>query len=217
MRHKMWVLISFSIILTSFAFCTQLATTDSGKRVILRDDGTWSYVKSPTKNKVFTYDFRKAKWGMTKEEVKKTEESPVIYEGWNETDDAIVLYYKEKVFLFEPTITYIFKDDKLVKGHYLFELSTDEEDRCIADFDTIVDALIEKYGEPMRVSMVWSDSTYMNDKTKWGKALRLGHFERKGIWETGRTLIDLKLYCKDENIIMEINYIDKKYEPDTEL
>jgi len=213
-RILIYELVIFILLLSALVFCKEYGTTDSGKRVVLNDNGTWKYVK-PTKPKQTPFDFRKTKWGMTTEQVKKTEESPIVFEGWSDVDDAIILYFKEKVYRFESFITYIFKDGKLVQASYSFE-PNDKED-YISDYESIIEALIEKYSEPIDVVMEWSDSTYIEDEKKWETALALGHLKRSGIWETQRTMIELLLFGKDNNIIMQIDYSDKKYEPDNEL
>lgn len=209
------VFLAILLLAASVLASKQYATTDSGKRVVLHEDGTWEYAKSPDKVLIFENDFRKAKWGMTPEQVKNTEESPIVFEGWSDTDDATILYYKEKVFRFQAFITYIFKDSKLVRARYAFD-PEDEED-YIGDYESIIEELIDKYGEPVDVTMEWSDSTYIEDQDKWETALRLGHLRRTGRWETKRTIMELQLYGKDGDIIMQIDYSDRKYVPDSEL
>lgn len=194
---------------------TQYATTDSGKRVVLNDDGTWEYARTADKLMDFENDFRGARWGMSREQVKKTEESPVVFEGWSDTDDATILYYKEKVFGFATFITYLFKDEKLVHARYSFEPG--DGDDYLSDFESIIEALIEKYDEPINVVMEWSDSTYIEDEENWITALRLGHLRRSGTWETKRTVIQLLLYGENNTIIMQIDYTDRYYAPASEL
>ena len=208
-------MLAIVLIFSSIAFAKQYATTDSGKRVILNADGTWKYVKTADKVMSFDHDFRKAQWGMSREQVKKTEESPVVFEGWSDNFDATILYYKEKVYRFDSFITYIFRNGKLVQASYSFE--PNDEENYISDYESIIEALIEKYGEPIDVVMEWSDSTYIEDEEKWETALRLGHLKRSGIWETQRTMIELQLFGKDNNIIMQIDYLDKTYVPESEL
>jgi hypothetical protein len=209
------IILAILLIWLSPVLATQYATTDAGKRILLHDDGTWEYIKSPEKVLGFAHDFRKAKWGMSMDQVKKTEESPIVFEGWSDPDDATILYYKEKVFRFPAFITYIFKDSKLVQARYSFEPEGEKD--YISDYEHVIEGLIEKYGEPGNVTMEWSDSTYVNDKTMWETALRHGHLKRSGIWHTKRTLIELQLFGKDNHIIMQIDYADKAYTPDSEL
>jgi hypothetical protein len=203
------------IATVTFSFAKQYATTDSGKRVILHDDGTWEYTASQGNVLIFDHDFRKATWGMTIDQVKETEESPIVFEGWSDTEDATVLHYKEKVFRFQAFITYIFKDGKLVQARYAFD--PQEKEDYIEDYETVIEALIDKYGEPIDIAMEWSDSTYIHDEEQWEKALRLGHLKRTGVWETKKTSMTLVLYGEDNTIIMQIDYRDRKYLPDSEL
>jgi hypothetical protein len=203
------------VIASAFVIAKQYATTDTGKRVVLHEDGTWEYTKLPEKPAVFEHDFRRATWGMNMERVKKTEESPVVFEGWSETDDATILYYKEMVFDLPTFITYLFRGGKLVQARYSF--NPEDQGNYISDYESIIEGLIDKYGEPFEVTMQWSDSTYADDEEQWETALRLGHLKRSGFWETKNTLIVLQLYARDKTIIMQIDYSDKTFVPDSEL
>ena len=60
------------------------------------------------------FDFRKARWGMTIEEIQKTETAYVK----NIKDET--LYYAEKLLDEECAIVYSFKKGKLVKCSYVF-------------------------------------------------------------------------------------------------
>jgi len=127
-------LIMFLLFTAISIFSKQYATTDSGKRIILNDYGKWAYMKT-IQPKVLSFGFRKTNWCMTEQQVKETEESPVVFEGWSDSNDATIINYKEKVFLYECFITYIFKDDKLVQGKYSFLPNNENDNEYFADFD----------------------------------------------------------------------------------
>jgi hypothetical protein len=218
-NNKCIVFLMFILLFPTLSFSqpvapfTDFATTDSGKRVILYNDGTWKYIKSESQ-KDFRFDFRNSKWGMGIDKVKETEESPVLYEGWNDVDDATVLNYKEKVFLYECHITFLFDDNKLFQGRYVFEPENEEDSLYLHDFEKITEALITKYGDPAEEKKQWSDSLYMLKEYKWGTAVRMGKLSYISVWETKRSIITLDLFGKDNNIVLELLYRDKKYYPD---
>jgi len=217
MKYFLFFTFMLSIFLSpAFVSAKQYGTTDSGKRIVLNDNSKWAYVKT-IKAKDAPFGFRKTNWGMTKEQVKKAEESPVVFEGWNDTDDATIIYYKEKVFLFECFITYIFKQEKLVKGRYSFDPNNGNDNEYFPDFDTISAALTAKYGDAIEDSILWSDSSYVEEPKKWGLALREGKLEILRTWETKKTIITLSLFSLEDNITFQAEYRDKKYELDNEL
>lgn len=83
------------------------------------------------------FDFRKARWGMTIEEIKKTETA--YFEGI--VDES--LYYTEKLLDKKCTIGYFFKEGKLVYGCLCFFDMEDEDSKLM--FNTISRQLSKKY------------------------------------------------------------------------
>ena len=77
MRRSIFYLLFFTVVLSlifgGITFADQFAFTEDGRKVLLRDDGTWEYVKEQ-------YDFRKVRWGMTKAQVKEIENSKLVDE-----------------------------------------------------------------------------------------------------------------------------------------
>jgi hypothetical protein len=60
------------LCLYNSAASDQTAITQNGKRVLLKDDGTWEYAEKHLEQDSFC-DFRKTKWGMNKAQVMKVE------------------------------------------------------------------------------------------------------------------------------------------------
>ena len=201
------------ITIPSIILCNQYATTDLGKRVVLKDDGTWEFVKKVSA-KDFKYDFRKTQWEMNIEQVKKTEESPVLYEGWSDVDDATIINYKEKVFLYACHITYLFDENRLFQGKYIFDPNKEEDNLFISDYQKIKEALIDKYGDPIEDNITWIDSLYIEENQKWGYAIKIEHLKYTTTFETKRTIIMLHLFGNENSIILQIDYNNKKYKSD---
>ena len=69
------------------------------------------------------YDFRKAKWGMSAEEVKATENMVVSQEGLLDPDNprvTVVIYLETGFSEVLSNLGYIFIDNELISGQYLF-------------------------------------------------------------------------------------------------
>ncbi len=70
------VLIVFFALLFS-ANADEIVYTKEGKKVLLRDDGTWIYVKENSKDAA-TYHFRQTKWRMSRKLVKTSETAKLV-------------------------------------------------------------------------------------------------------------------------------------------
>ena len=60
-----------SVSSSTLTYADQIAITEDGKKILLKNDETWEYVKEEPKNEKL-YDFRKTNWGMNKVQVKGT-------------------------------------------------------------------------------------------------------------------------------------------------
>ena len=78
-------LLSIVLILASCSdgFGTTTAITDDGRAVLLNEDGTWQYAPQDTnpQSDTIVFDFRKTKWGMTKELVRRAETAKLEQEN----------------------------------------------------------------------------------------------------------------------------------------
>jgi len=140
------------------------------------------------------YDFRKTKWGMSKAEVKKNEKAKFVDEG------ADGFAYKGKLLNFNVLIIYRFLDNKLSEGIYSFEEKHMNDSDYIADFNTIKELLIKKYGAPYFDTYHWKNNMYREDIQRHGTAISMGHLILLSKWETDRTNIDMILKGTNLNI-----------------
>ena len=124
------------------------------------------------------YDFRKAKWGMTKEQVKKIEQVKPTYEKGN------VLGYKDKVLGLSFLVGYIFDENgKLKSGSYILEKRLDELDYYVKAYKKLKKFLTKKYGTPYKEKVTWKNTRFKG-KYAEGFAVFHGHLEYISAWET---------------------------------
>lgn len=195
---KRLILLLFLCLLTGFS--GQFATTEDGKKVLLKDDGTWEYVVKEEPIKKDKYNFRKTTWGMTKEQVKKTEKGKVEIEKDNS------LIYSGKVGGLECGIGYVFAEGKLVRTRYLIiEKHTNKND-YITDYKSLKEILTKKYGKPIEDKQYWKKDLYKNDYQDWGFAISLGHLTYFATWRTNKTDIVLGLYGDNYKINLGVEY-----------
>ena len=204
MKYKIFSAILFLCIFPSpMVLANQIAITENGKKVLLKNDGTWKYVKSKPK-KERLYDFRKTTWGMGKIQVKKTEKGKIVKE------DEDLLAYQGTVGGFDCLILYIFAEGKLVRAKYVFTETHSNQNDYISDFNTLKEILTKKYGKPDDDSHIWKNDLYKDDYQEWGLAISIGHLVYQAIWEISETKIFLTLSGENYKIWLEIEYQSKK-------
>ena len=191
--------ISFSILV----FADQIAITENGKKVLLKDDGTWEFLKEEPKREELC-DFRKTNWGMNKEQVKKTEKGKIVEEDEN------ILTYQGNVAGLDCFVVYIFAEGKLVRAKYVFTETHSNKNDYILDYNKLKEILIKKYGKPIEDSQLWRNDLYKDDYQNWGFAVSLGHLVYFALWETPSTSIAMMLDGENYEINLQIEYLSKE-------
>jgi len=163
-----------------------------------------SFVFAQQNNKE-DYDFRRTKWGMSKEQVKISEKNSII-----EENDEYLAYFG-KVFSKDVMIVYYFANSKLVRARYIFLESHTNKFYYLIDYKSIKDVLLNKYGEPKYDRVVWLNDLYQDDYSEWGLAISIGHLIFGAGWETNTTEIEIYLVGENYQILHAIQYTSKQY------
>jgi hypothetical protein len=135
--------------------------TQDGRKVLLKDDGTWEYVKEDKDGKE-KFHFRKTRWGMNVETVKKNEKSKLL----SDKNDQIV--YETEVNGLDCYVVYEFLRDKLAESRYSFTKTSTNKNDYILRFHRVKEILIKKYGKPISDDVDWDNELYRDDKSEWG-------------------------------------------------
>jgi len=196
--------ILFGIFVPILVLADQIAITGNGKKVILKDDGTWKYVVEEEQKKEDLYDFRKTNWGMSKVQVKKMQKGKIVKEEEN------FLAYQGNVGGFDCFILYIFAEGNLVRAKYVFTETHSNKNDYISDYNSLKDILTKKYGKLYKDSHIWRNDLYKDDYQDWGLAISLGHLVYQAMWKTTNTEIFLALYGENYKITLEIQYKSEK-------
>jgi len=145
------------------------------------------------------YDFRKTNWGMSKEQVRATEDKKPGFE-----DDTLLIYSVE-FGGYDFACAYHFVEDKLYSSTYSFVAGK----RNIANYERLKRLLIKKYGEQMewKKVIVWDDDLcefYVKD---WENSTGVieGYLMFRAFWETPTTKIVLRLWDEDYKSIKQRN------------
>jgi hypothetical protein len=202
-----YILITILLLSGLTVFGQQVATTEDGKKVSLKSDGTWEFIESQDKasnNSASSFDFRKSNWGMSKAQVKSSENITLVKE------DVNLLAYSGNVSNLEVLVIYIFVEDKLVRTRYSFIEKHTNKNEYISDYSAIKVALTEKYGNPSLDKEYWLNDLYKKDYDQKGFAISLGHLKYFSEWETTRTKITSALTGDNYEISHVTEYLSKE-------
>ena len=151
--------------------------------------------------------FRGHIWGTSEKEVRENEN----WEFVGEKDNRIG--YKGEIAGLPVFATYVFAQDKLVKGVYFFIQEHTNLNLYLNDFYRIRDLLFEKYGASTGTEMIWNRDLYKKNKTKWGFAIARGDLTVITRWEFLDTKIMLMLYGDNFDVRMSLEYASKGFAP----
>lgn len=150
------------------------------------------------------YDFRKTRWGMTRQQVESSEKRPPMNAAGNE------IYYDDRVAGYKAIVAYVFLKDQLVNAGYMFNEQHTNDSLYIINYAKVKDALIAKYGQPIEDEVIWKRSLYKDDPEKHGFAVSIGDLALSAKWETPETEIQLALWGDNYKINMFAVYKSKK-------
>lgn len=147
-------------------------------------------------------DFRKGKWGDSMAECKRKE---------GKTDT----YQMEGIYAFDTYVAgiscaaaYRFTDDILTSGKYIF--TGQNADNCIENYESLVDLLTKKYGEPTSVNEENNASDYEKKYYSEGELIKMGKVKKTTIWYTPFTTIAIFLNGEQYSISLSIEYYGNK-------
>lgn len=145
------------------------------------------------------YDFRKTNWGMSREQVKATEDKKPDF---NNIGD-FCLWHKVTINGKDFTCFYFFLKDKLYSSIYVFTGKYINKNLYIDDYAKLKKFLIKKYGKPKIEKIgLWKNDLYKDDRSEWGFNVSLEHLAYGDFWETSTTEIYLTL---SDNYIIRLN------------
>jgi hypothetical protein len=148
--------------------------------------------------------FHKARWGMSEAQVRELAGEP-IYEGW--PNGLRVLAYRGELAGISCYISYIFADNELVRGRYVFDqgYSDDNQNQYITDFEAIRSLLGGQLGEPEE-EIEWRSDLLRGDPSQWGMAVKAGHLSMTYTWDTKHTKVTAALTGGDMTISTTVDY-----------
>ncbi|MDO9464073.1 MAG: hypothetical protein Q7J67_02070 [bacterium] len=152
------------------------------------------------------YDFRKTVWGMSRKQVKATEDKKPVSEF------DIGLAYKVEIDGKDFLCAYYFLKDKLCTGIYVFVGEHFNDNLYIDDYKELKEILIKKYGSPKTdLGEGWLNDLLKDDRSQWGTAVSMGHLVYGATWDTPTTEISLILRGDNLKISLKLGYESKEF------
>ena len=158
------------------------------------------------------YDFRKTNWGMSKEQVKATEDAKLDIEDDSKPGCFILAYSNIKIDGRDSICVYYFLEDKLYQSAYGFLRKHSNDNFYIDDYENLKGILTKKYGKPVLDNVTWRNDLFKDDKQSWGLAVSIGHLEYFSSWETSTTYIMLGLDGDNYKIDLTLGYSSRELE-----
>ncbi|MDF2512478.1 MAG: hypothetical protein K0S04_2344 [Herbinix sp.] len=152
-------------------------------------------------------DFRKVKWGMTKEEVIDIEGTSII----EQSEDYIL--YNVEVMGLDMYLAYYFNEkDQVCAATYMSKEKHTNQNDYILEYNQLIDALTEKYGEPYEDETIWKSDRYKGDSSYWGFAISAGDLVDYASWDANNTNIKIIIDGDNFTIHIRIFYTSKTIE-----
>jgi len=154
-------------------------------------------------------DFREVSWGMSQDQVKKTESSSLLT-----GEMPGIQIYEGEINGIKASIFYLFDQDKLVRGIYSIE--TGEQDTIVKDYETVRTFMLKQYGEPAEEKMglekeLSTDNLNPNDPDDLYTLVLQKYLKPEIIWKKEGTRIYLRLTEKDGMVAVMIDYIPENF------
>ncbi len=153
-------------------------------------------------------DFRHARWGMSKDQIKAIEGAspdPDLQKLTN-GNGVDALCYKTDYSGYDVLFEYQFSNDSLNRGFYEFNISHSDDNLWLVDFMQIKRILDARYLPADKEYTSWYDNGYKNDPSQWGFAIKAGQMEKVAEWHTSQSHIILDLHGSGDAIFLELIY-----------
>jgi DNA repair exonuclease SbcCD ATPase subunit len=145
------------------------------------------------------YDFRKTNWGMSKEQVKATEDKKPNFE------DNTMLRYEVTISEKDFECAYLFLEDKLYDSGYLFFGEHTNKNLYIDDYEELKEILTKEYGKPKIDKVTWKNDLFKNLESSNELISEL----KENIKENEKQIAKLRANLTKEKKDLEQEYTDK--------
>lgn len=150
------------------------------------------------------YDFRRAKWGMSKEEVMESE----LLEPELKSDNT--LDYSVIIMNIQTQIGYTFKDNELIRAGFFFLTKPETKNEYIDNYLKIKEDLIKVNGEPVIDTIKQKNPSEKIEPSNMGQTICDGDVIYASQWDLPATAIQLVLRGESSECILTILYLSEE-------
>ena len=151
-------------------------------------------------------DFRKASWGMSREQVKILETNFT-----NSSEKENYIAYNTQLAGIDCSLFYYFTiDNELFEGGFVFTEEHSNLNDHINDFTKLKKLLEIKYGTPTLDKQVWKNDLFKDNYSRWGIAMSAGQMAYLASWETNTTIVRMILGGDNAEIKFTLKYASKQ-------
>lgn len=155
-------------------------------------------IKKPQRPK---YDFRKTRWGMSRQEVMDSERAKLIFENENSVE------YRVFVGDYQAQANYKFQDDKLIRAGLYFLKEYDDKNDYLTAYEILKESMVKNLGSPLIDKSVQLDPSQVIDTGQQAQAVCDGKIVYGSQWNYPGTDVQLLLRGEDGTCYLTIMYI----------
>ncbi len=142
------------------------------------------------------YNFRKVKFGMSFEDVIKSENIKPIKK---EKDKS--LNYEDYFDKVKMKYSYHFYKGKLVWIGISFDnIFSSDKNNYYENYNRIKQYFVEKYGKPTKSEIMWINKEFKNNPAKINEAISKNHVMIKDFWETESIILIMGIISSPDKI-----------------
>jgi uncharacterized lipoprotein YehR (DUF1307 family) len=162
-----------------------------------------SVTPGPQSKPEVKHDFRAADWGMSKDEVKKTERRKLEHE-----DENSLTYsgYYNKLYTY---ITYQFKDDKLFRAGVIYPQKLESDNLYLENYEKLKSDIIKAYGAPVIDGEKQLNPGAVIEPDKKAEAVCRGDLMYGAQWSVPGSMVVLMIRGDNKECLVSLIYTDE--------
>jgi hypothetical protein len=219
-------------IVVGFTAPPEIATTESGEKVYLYENGTWRKVSkdeperpiavpSSTPNDSSNTDSLNQSRITLVDIVKNSGNNDFRKVRWGMSLSEVKnhesakllnasgnqLEYEAEFLGYTCKVLYYFVNSKLQRSELLISQDHTDPAKYYKDYEKLIRFLNPLYGNPVTDTKDWKNDMYKSDRSRWGFAISLGFLTCKTVWNNKRSQVSLNISGANHKIKTNLEYI----------
>jgi hypothetical protein len=230
-RSAVQLLLALGVMAGTQPGAEQVASTAQGRKVLLKDDGTWRFLSEQEAQQVQSTAVAdrpgqasavqpKIAVGSLINFVVKDDSTDFRNARWGMSPAQVkageksqlvsegrdTLVYKAVLSELACSIVYVFTTGGLAAASYIVEQPHADPARFLKDYENLKAYLQPIYGQMISEQNLWKNDMYKDNPEAWGFAISIGFLNRKAVWKGKRSRIELFLSGINHEISTRIDF-----------